>query len=524
MREAIEAATAGEDLEVASLPRESLGGFRLLRKLGMGGMATVYLGHRLGPTGASQLAAIKVMLPHLIHDASSVEMFLDEARVTSLINHPYVCRVVDFGIDEGLAYLATEYIVGEMLSDFVSALHASAEGKIAARALIPQVMAQACEGLHAAHEACDDDGKHLSIIHRDMAPQNVMVGYDGYVRVLDFGIARSTDQLHETQRGVLKGRFAYMAPEQMEGGQIDRRADVWSSGVMLWEGVTGRRMFKRAGMNETMRAVIADPLAPMLRSAEDIPLSVLDIVDRSVVRDATARYSTARKMGSELSRSVSTGPPQVAAWMERIFAARFEAKRRELREAAGSERLLVPLSVGAHSPSRGTVVTHSEMRISTASMNVTPSVVGPGQAMDRRPPWVANTRLALGAMCALVVGLLAVDRLRLGLADPSSAREVITAPMNEPATAKSQPLIPFTQLYTSAKSDDVTALGGSQARAPHAASLGVRAGSSPAQVTIDGVQLGSTPLRVALPSGPHLIHVMLDAQRFPVLIPIDCRR
>lgn len=525
-RQAMTAVTAHEELHPEGLPRESLGGFRLLRKLGSGGMATVYLGHRLGPTGASQLAAIKVMQPHLSNEKSSAEMFLDEARVTSAIKHPYVCRVIDFGVEDGLAYLATEYIMGEMLSDFVAALHASAEGKVAARALVPQVMAQACEGLHAAHEACDDDGKHLGIVHRDIAPQNVMVGYDGYVRVLDFGIARSTDQVHETQRGVLKGRFSYMAPEQMEGRQIDRRADIWSSGVMLWEGVTGRRMFKRGGMNETMRAVIVDPLAPILRSDDDIPLTLLDILDRSVVRDVTARYSTARKMGNDLSRSVSTGPPQVAAWMERVFARRLEAKRQELREAAGSERVMVPSSFVSMSPSgslsSSTPGTHSEMRTSAYSMSTPPPVVVSSQAIAPNLPRVPNVRLALSLLCALMVGLLAVDRLRLGFKDASSDRQVTSALIAEQTAPKPRTTTPLTELYTLAKSRDVKPRRATQLRAKVTGDVPVTLGSSPAEVAIDGVQLGSIPMRVALSGGPHLIRVWIDPQRFPILVPIEC--
>lgn len=465
------------------LPRRSLGGFRLLRVLGTGGMATVYLGHRIGPTGASQFSAIKVMLPHLVTDEDSVQMFLDEARITSSIQHPYVCRVLDFGVDDGLPYLATEYVMGEVLSDLLKALHETEEGRIASRLLVAQVIAQACEGLHAAHEACDDEGKSLDIVHRDTAPQNIIVGYDGCVRVLDFGIARATNQLHDTQQGVFRGRFAYMAPEQMEAGRVDRRADIWSLGVMLWEGVTGRRLFKRNSINRTMRAVIADPLPPLLRSVEDVPSELLEVVERAVARDPRARFPTARKMSAELSRHASTGAPSIAAWMERLFGERAETKRRELQEAMGAVSASFP-RVGGYPVSIRPVITKSGIRLAAEAATLPPMTApnhGDGASKSKLKQMALRGLVVVALGGAFAAGLLAVER--------SGAMRHVQSPT---ASASAGPL----------------------------GIVIVRTTGGAARVQVDGRNLGQSPLQIALPAGRHDLRIA-RGQDIPIWAPLD---
>ncbi len=476
-------AVTSEAADSQELPRKSLGGFRLLRRIGMGGMAAVYLGHRAGPTGASQFSAIKVMLPHLVADEAAVQMFLDEARVTSSVNHPNVCRGLDFGVDDGLPYLVTEYVVGEIFSDVIDALHSSEEGRAASHSVIAGVMAQACAGLHAAHEARDHEGNRLDIVHRDMAPQNIIVGYDGCVRVLDFGIARSKMQLHETAQDVLKGRLGYMAPEQMQLGQVDQRADVWSLGVMLWEGLAGRRLFKAASVNRTMRSVIADPLAPLLRSVDGLPLPLLAVIERSVVRDVRERFSSARQMSVELSRYTSTGAPEVAAWMQRAFAAPLKAKRRELQEAAAAVPLL---SSGASSgpASFPSVVTRSGVRLLTDIDTSPRHAVSSPHAPTARWPLARRTLVAVSIAGAVTLGLLAVDRLWPS-AETRSADQGVVAPTSQLGVVV------------------VQTTGG------------------PAHVQLDGRDLGLTPLRIALPPGSHQLRISRDGAGLPLLAPVE---
>ncbi len=357
-----------------------LGGFRLLREIACGGMATVYMAHKSGPAGFGQGAAVKVIHPHLARDREFVEMFLDEARIVSCINHPNVCRVLDFGKAEGTYYLAMEYVMGETWGDVLSALkqRPSASGMIPA--ILAQVLAQACEGLHAAHDARDAEGRALSIVHRDISPQNLIVGYDGSVRVLDFGIASAAERLHTTRNGTIKGRFAYMAPEQMRGMPVDRRADLWSLGVVCWEGLAQKRLFKRDTEAETVLAVTQDPLPSLAEVGHPVPSPMAKIATQALARNRDHRYTTAREMGLELSRYASSslvpvGMAEVSLWMSRLFAQRIDEKRAGMREAARAAELdrAQPTSLPPHTPTVPLATVPDDLAKQSGSSNL-PSV------------------------------------------------------------------------------------------------------------------------------------------------------
>jgi serine/threonine-protein kinase len=316
-----------------------LGGFRLARQIASGGMATVYLAHRAQHARIGQAAAVKVIHPHLARDTDFVEMFLDEARIASCINHPNVCRVLDFGVSEGTYYLAMEYVMGETLADLLTQAMRAPEARNVTAALVTQIVAQACEGLHAAHDARDPQGTPLNVVHRDVSPQNIMIGYDGSVRVLDFGVASASERLHVTRKDAIKGRLQYMAPEQMRGQPIDRRADLWSLGVILWEGLAGQRLFRREDETSTIAAVLHEPLPSLASCERPVPASLQRIVARALQRDRDARYTTARELSLALSRSTTgslphVGMPEISAWMQSLFVDAIESKRARLREAA----------------------------------------------------------------------------------------------------------------------------------------------------------------------------------------------
>lgn len=351
----------------------SLGKFRVLREIACGGMATIYLARRAEFSGLGQEAAVKVIHPHLAKDREFVDMFLDEARIVTCINHPNVCRVLDFGKAEGTYYLAMEYVMGETWSEVLAALKRSPEGQAMIPALITRVMVQACEGMHAAHEARDPEDEPLSIVHRDVSPQNLMVGYDGSVRVLDFGIASAADRLHTTRNGTIKGRFAYMAPEQMRGTPVDRRADVWSLGVVLWEGLAQRRLFKRDTEAETVLAVTHDPLPAL---APSLPAPLVSVVQKALERDREARFASAREFGVALASLPSTAIPAVtmadlAQWMQRLFAERIARKREFLREAARASE--AELRVGTSFPPVPNGIANFAARPHAANQQVAPS-------------------------------------------------------------------------------------------------------------------------------------------------------
>jgi serine/threonine-protein kinase len=204
------------------------GRYVLSRRIASGGMGTVYLARAVGPGGFDLPVAIKVIHPHLARRRDLVEMFLDEARITARIRHPNVCSVLDFGETEGTWFLAMEYLLGETLSSVIGNLQddPAAMDDPRYRAISLRILADACEGLHAAHELRDADGRPMNVVHRDVSPHNLFITYDGAVKVLDFGIALARDRVHQTTTGGLKGKYAYMPPEQLQKRPLDRRADV----------------------------------------------------------------------------------------------------------------------------------------------------------------------------------------------------------------------------------------------------------------------------------------------------------
>ncbi|MDQ3037960.1 MAG: serine/threonine protein kinase, partial [Myxococcota bacterium] len=309
-----------------SEPMGQLGRYRLCAELASGGMGTVYLARADGPHGFEKLVALKSIHPHLAKDRRFVEMFLDEARIAARLSHPNVCAVIDFGEAGGTYYLTMPFLLGESLHVVQRALRRSKDAELRAASpfVIARLLADACEGLHAAHELRDERGEPLAVVHRDVSPQNLFVGFEGTMSVLDFGVASARHRLHSTATGEVKGKFSYAAPEQLESRPIDRRADVWSLGVVLWEHAVQRRLFARDDAGATIRAVLESPIPPLRELWPEAPLGLEEIVFRALARDPARRYATAREMGRDLLGFLSEegqgiGPPHVADWLERLM-------------------------------------------------------------------------------------------------------------------------------------------------------------------------------------------------------------
>ena len=315
------------------------GGYRIARPIATGGMATVFLGRKTGPGRYAQTAAVKIIHPHLAQNRELVQMFLDEARLASCVNHPNVCRVLDFGEAEGTFFLAMEYVRGESWATVLKALEEHKEGRARVSPLAAHVVAQACEGLQAIHEAVDVDGKALNIVHRDVSPQNLIIAYDGSVRLLDFGIASAEGRAHTSSTEVIRGRYAYMAPEQMRGLDVDKRADIWSLGVMLREAITGKNLFARDTQIATMLAVTQEPLPAW---PGRVPLRLREIVDLALMHNPRERFSDARELGNAINRYLNAqAEPALGAelshYMRKLFAVEISQKRQLLRELAGDD-------------------------------------------------------------------------------------------------------------------------------------------------------------------------------------------
>ncbi len=333
----------------------SIGRYGLALELASGGMATVYLACVRGPGGFEKHVALKRIHKHLASKQQYVEMFLDEARIASRITHPNVCSVLDFGEIDGEYFIVMEYLLGETLNDVLRKV-LTTEKPDAWIHMLVHVMVQACEGLHAAHELRNAEGDLLDVVHRDVSPQNLFVGYDGMLRVVDFGIAKAADRVHETESGALKGKWAYMAPEQIREGQVDRRTDVYALGVVLWEALTLRRLFRRKTNAETMYAVLEGKAPPPSSLNGAVPPELDAVVARALAADPEQRYPDARSLGRDLraleSPIVDAGT--VSHWMAEAFAEEKKRKRGIMhmaRRGAVRETADVPPTVAALQPS-----------------------------------------------------------------------------------------------------------------------------------------------------------------------------
>ncbi|MCA9610627.1 MAG: protein kinase, partial [Myxococcales bacterium] len=295
------------DVEVAEHPtpstglgpaRGNVGRYRLTHELASGGMASVYLAFPELARSPGEAVAVKRVHPHLAVQRSFVEMFLDEARVAARIDHPNVARVLDIGAAEGGQFIAMELLLGRSLGAVAKRLKRL---PLETRwPLAAHVVARAAEGLHAAHELRDPDGAPLEVVHRDVSPHNVFVTYDGRVKVVDFGIARARGRLHQTETGTVKGKFAYMAPEQMMGLPVDRRADVWALGVVLHELLVGDKLFKRSNDTETVLAVTAHRGLDPTRLPDGLPEALVDALRGALAPEPEARTPNAGALAEAL--------------------------------------------------------------------------------------------------------------------------------------------------------------------------------------------------------------------------------
>lgn len=332
-----------------SSPRR-MGPYQLCVELAAGGMGTVYLGRgRVG--GSRHFAAVKVIHPHLANDARFLEMFMDEAEIAARIRHPNVCRVLDFDVREGCSYIAMEYLVGDTLMSLFRRLRKRDDDPRHVAARVARTLGDACEGLHAAHELTDAEGELLDVVHRDVTPGNIVLTIDGVAKVVDFGVAAAARKRHRTETGVLKGKLAYVAPETLGGRPPDRRVDVWGVGVVAWEMLTGRRLFRRDNDLDTLRAITDDVIPRPSEVRPGLPEELDTIVLHALARDPDERFSTARELGKALtavamSEEVVTSG-DLSEWLEVLLPGVRERSDQLLSLAGqlaasdlGSERIL----------------------------------------------------------------------------------------------------------------------------------------------------------------------------------------
>lgn len=292
-----------------------VGRYVVFDEIAAGGMASVHLGRLMGAVGFSRTVAIKRLHPHLARDEEFAAMFLDEARLAARIRHPNVVAVLDVVHDEGELLLVMDYVQGESLSRLA---RATRPGAIPPR-LAVTVTTGVLHGLHAAHEATTEQGKPLHIVHRDVSPQNIMVGVDGVARVLDFGVAKAAHRAQTTQEGSVKGKISYMAPEQLLSEAVDRRADVYSCAVVLWEALTGERLFEGSNQGRVIRKILDEEVPLASSIVPGLPKALDAAVMRGLERDVTKRWQTARDFAAALERCFPmASATEVGEWVESI--------------------------------------------------------------------------------------------------------------------------------------------------------------------------------------------------------------
>jgi serine/threonine protein kinase len=286
-----------------------IGRYVLGGELAAGGMATVHIGRLEAELGFSRVVAIKHLHPQYARDPDFVSMLLDEARLACRIRHANVVPVLDVVIDESELFLVMEYVAGESLASLLRGVPRVPPNIAVALA------AGILEGLEAAHRACDEDGQPLCIVHRDVSPQNVLVGIDGMPRLLDFGIAKAVGRTQTTRNNELKGKLAYMAPEQLARAEVDARADVFAASIVLWEMLTGRRLFA-TGDEVTTCVRVATLEIPPAGALVPVPAGLDAVLMRGLSREAATRWQSARAMSSALQElAVAASAGEVAAWL-----------------------------------------------------------------------------------------------------------------------------------------------------------------------------------------------------------------
>ncbi len=395
--------------------------YECLVKVASGGMATVYVGRLRGKHGFSRLVAIKRAHAHLLDDDQLRRGLIGEARIAAQIHDPHVVSVLDVDEPGGELMLVMDYIEGGSLSQLLA--NAGKRGERIAPGVVTRILLDACAGLSAAHELCDEAGQPLSIVHRDVSPHNILVGIDGLSRIADFGIAKWAEGTQATTTG-LKGKFSYMAPEYIKTRTLDQRGDVFALGVVAWEAFTGQRLFRGDGELETIQQVVGAEAAPVSSVVPSVPAAFDLPVARALEKDPAARFDSARDfakalLGAAESAGVDVGVMQVGDAVRHLLGDVLDARRVVLRD----------LNAGGSGASKGASGTardgeHTEgVQTATATLDAAFATDARTLPIDRsapsnkRPSAVASDPIAAVAKPGLSVrgSLLIVTATALGV-------------------------------------------------------------------------------------------------------------
>jgi serine/threonine-protein kinase len=312
------------DPYLTSLPPSavSFGRYNLLGRLAVGGMAEIFLANERTEGGASRHVVVKMARPHLTELTGFDDMFTNEGRVAMRLTHPNICHVYEFGKERGRYFMAMEWVNGVSLRDLTR--RAKQRGEQLPVDVVVKIIAQMADALDYAHRLRDSRGRSLNIVHRDVSPHNIMISYDGVVKLLDFGVAKGGHTKETTQSGTVKGKFNYMSPQQCTGRSIDGRADVFSLGVCLWEALTAKALFKRETQYETFKAIIEDEVPKISEFRDDVPEELDELLSKALAKSLTDRYKTAGEFHDDLARFLQkrgdvVSSSKISRYMEGLF-------------------------------------------------------------------------------------------------------------------------------------------------------------------------------------------------------------
>jgi len=379
-----------------------VGRYDILFPLASGGMASVYVGRLSGMAGFQRLVAIKVIHAHLAGEAAFVKMFLDEARLAAGIHHPNVGEIMEVGEDDGILFMVGELVMGQSLAEIYR--RAGQNGVKIADDISAWIVSRVCLGLHAAHMLQDHTGAPLEIVHRDVSPRNILVSYDGFVKLIDFGVAHAHGRLSHTDAGTLKGKIGYMPPEQIMGETVDLKGDVFSLGVVLYRMATGRVPFQGKSDGERIHKILKGDFASPRKVSPQLDPDLETIILRAMAREPAERYQSAAEMNADLegflrSRSATVGTLQMSELMKSLFEEDiFEFQYRlQTAKVEVSER-----GEGVGIPVRDkSVVAKSEPPTAAG----TPSAIEHGTIGGHRKKPVAGLIIGIGVAAIAVVGV-----------------------------------------------------------------------------------------------------------------------
>ncbi len=501
----------------------TIGKYQLIANLGHGGMADVYLAIVHGPVGFNKLTVIKRLRPSLAEEPEFLAMFLDEARLAARLNHPNVVQTNEVAEVDGIYYIAMEYLDGQPLNRI---LHKAVKSGDLPRDLLLRIVADSLAGLHHAHELADYDGSPIGVVHRDASPHNIFVTYEGQTKVVDFGIAKAATRSAETRGGVLKGKIAYMAPEQARSDDVDRRADIFAMGLVMWEVLTGTRL--RRGSDLEMLDRIGAGEVPRLSAAwPGCPAALEAILARATAIAKEDRYATANEMRQDIVTYLdSTGSRSGAEQVGQLVSRMFESKRVEMkqiieRQLSGLRRAAmedVPLRIV--DARRATADSLELPRAVLASLTTSPSAPSGVSSISRvtpvTGPTTASTELPSGGTGSFSQGSSTLtsaspgSRLRapilIGLVAIGAAATVLAL--------RKGPDAPPANAQTSGTATATTAAVAQDTAAPSSTTIEVHLSAKPdqARLFLDDTALPSNPYsgRFRRDDKPHVFRVEAD--------------